>query len=212
MMDAMPRPRPPHLHAETTRHGKRVWYVRRGHDPRVRIRAQFGTAEFDHQYQAALAGKAPESAKLGSAPAGSLAWLWERYRETTAWTKLSLATRRQRENIMVHVLETAGTKHYVKITQADIISGRERRGDTPAQSRNFLDCVRGLFRWALKAKHVKTDPTAGVENPPRSKGPGFKKWTEADGEAYERRWPIGTKERVWYDVLCFTGVAAAMSS
>lgn len=24
----MPRPRPPHLHRETSRHGKTVWYVR----------------------------------------------------------------------------------------------------------------------------------------------------------------------------------------
>ena len=33
----MPRPRPPHLQREITRHGKAVWYVRVGHGPRVRI-------------------------------------------------------------------------------------------------------------------------------------------------------------------------------
>jgi hypothetical protein len=25
------------------------------------------------------------------------------------------------------------------------------------------------------------------------------------GQNYEKRWPIGTKERVWLDVLCFVG-------
>ena len=31
----MPRPRPPHLHQETNRHGKIVWYVRIGKGPRI---------------------------------------------------------------------------------------------------------------------------------------------------------------------------------
>jgi integrase len=31
-------------------------------------------------------------------------------------------------------------------------------------------------------------------------------WTEEDAAAYEQRWPIGTKERVWRDVLFYTGL------
>jgi integrase len=31
-------------------------------------------------------------------------------------------------------------------------------------------------------------------------------WTEEDAIAYEQRWPIGTKERVWRDVLFYTGL------
>ena len=52
-MDAMPRPRPPHLHRQVTRHGKTVWYVRIGKGPRIRIRSAFGTSEFDAEYRAA---------------------------------------------------------------------------------------------------------------------------------------------------------------
>jgi hypothetical protein len=37
----MPRPRPPHLRHETTRHDKRVWYVRI-HSQRIRLRADYG--------------------------------------------------------------------------------------------------------------------------------------------------------------------------
>ena len=33
----------------------------------------------------------------------------------------------------------------------------------------------------------------------------FPAWTEEDVEAYQRKWPIGTKERVWLDVLLYTG-------
>ena len=31
-------------------------------------------------------------------------------------------------------------------------------------------------------------------------------WTEEEVERYYARWPLGTKERVWIDVLLFTGL------
>ena len=205
VMDDMPRPRPPHLHRQVTQHGKTVWYVRIGKGPRIRIRAAFGTPEFDAEYQAAIAGlPARQSAKDDRTSTGTLAWLVERYRETGAWTDLSLATRRQRENIFKQVLKTAGKQSIAKITTASIMAGRDRRQDTPA--RHFLDAMRGLFRWAVKAKLVASDPTVGVDNPPRPKTDGFAVWSDDDIAAYEKRWPIGTRQRVWLDVLVYTGL------
>jgi integrase len=203
-MDPMPRPRPPHLQREVSRHGKVVWYVRVEKGPRIRLRAAFGSAEFDSEYQAALSGS-PRRTK-GASAAGTLAWLIARYRETAAWAALSAATRRQRENIFKHVIETAGCQPIAKITTATILAGRERRSKTPHQARHFLDAMRGMFRWALEAQHVKTDPTGGVRNPVRKKGPGFRMWTEDEMAAYELRWPIGTRQRVWLDVLAYTGL------
>ena len=52
-MTDMPRPRPPFLSREVSRHGRPVWYVRRS-GKRIRLRAEFGTQEFDAEYQAAL--------------------------------------------------------------------------------------------------------------------------------------------------------------
>jgi integrase len=203
-MDAMPRPRPPHLNRETSRHGKSVWYVRIGKGPRIRLRAAFGTPEFDAEYQAAVTGK-PRPVK-GAPATGTLAWLIARYRQTTVWAGLSKATRRQRENIFRRVLETADQVRYVNVTARTINKGLERRKDTPAQARNFLDAMRGLFRWALEAKFVRIDPTAGIKNPKRSKGDGFIPWTEDHVEKYEARWAIGTRQRVWLDVLLYTGL------
>jgi integrase len=204
VMQDMPRPRPPHLQRHVTRHGKTVWYVRIGKGARTRIRGDFGTPDFDAAYQAAITS-APRPTKI-SAEAGSVAWFIARYRETTAWTALSAATRRQRENMFLHVVETAGPKSFAKIDKASIVAGRDRRAATPAQARNFLDAMRGLFRWALEAQHVRVDPTVGVANPPRKKGSGFPVWTEEHVRAYEGCWPIGTRQRVWLDVLAYTGL------
>ena len=202
-MADMPRPRPPYLSRETTRHGRVVWYARRL-GRRVRLHAAFGTLEFELEYQDALAGRTKP--KRGEPASGTLAWLIARYRETTAWTTLSMATRRQRENILRQVLATASTHSLARITGDAIVAGRERRAATPSQARHFLDTMRGLFRWAAAAKHVRVDPTAGVADPPRVKSGGFRPWTEDDVAAYERRWPIGTRQRVWLDVLLYTGL------
>jgi integrase len=206
MHDAMPRPRPPHLHRQVTRHRKTVWYVRIGKGPRTRITAPFGTPEFDPEYQAAITALSARKEKREGASAGTLAWLIERYRETGAWTNLSLATRRQRENIFRPVLDSAGGQPFAKITTATIQAGRDRRAATPSQARHFLDAMRGLFRWAVEAKLAKVDPTAGVSDPPRPNGDGFPTWAQDDIATYEACWPIGTRERVWLDVLIYTGL------
>ena len=158
-MEAMPRPRPLYLSREVTRHGNAVWYVRRN-GKRTRLRSKYGTPEFEVEYQAALAGR--RKSDKGTPVDGSLAWLVARYRETTTWQRLSSATKKQRENILRQVIASAGEQPFAKITTATIAAGRDRRAGTPFQARHFLDTVRGLFRWAVDARLVKTDPTAGI--------------------------------------------------
>lgn len=204
MIPAMPRPPKPYLHHYKTRHGSYIWYVRKPGGRRVRIRGSYDSPEFQEAYWAAINGD--NAPKVRKAASGSLAWLWERYREVGVWTNLSSATRRQRENIMSGVLKEKGAIPFDQITKANIIAGREKRSKTPAQARNFLDTMRGLFRWAVLAGEAKIDPTKEVLNPERPPGAGFVAWTEDDVDHYYARWPLGTKERVWIDVLLFTGL------
>jgi integrase len=200
----MPHPRPPHLRHETTRWGKRVWYVRINDGPRIRLRGDYGTGEFWSQYDAAVNGETP--VQRGKASAGSLAWLIDRYRETPAWLSLSLATRKQRENILRQVIESAGRTAYSKITGKDIAAGRDRRGKTPFQARHFLDTMRGLFAWAKEAGFVTDNPASDVSYPKLKSGEGFKVWTEDEVAAYETHWPLATRQRVWMAVLLYTGL------
>ena len=159
-MDAMPRPRPPHLHRETTRHGKAVWYVRVGGGPRIRIKAEYRSEDFWMQYRVALTG-APHPAKR--VRANTLAWALERYRQSSSWATLSNATRRQRENIYHAVTKTAGAVPLREITSATIRAGRERRASTPHAANNFLKAMRGFFAWAVELSMVAVDPTKGIK-------------------------------------------------
>src|SRR5262245_35082095 len=128
-----------------TRHGKVVWYVRIGgaKGPRRRLRAPFGSSEFDAEYRAAIAEEPPGRAK--GPENGTLAWLIARYRDSSAWTGLALATRKMREAILRQVIANAGDKPFSQVTEASIAAGRDRRAATPFQARHFLDTMRGLF-------------------------------------------------------------------
>lgn len=199
----MPRKLPPFVTRERNRHGTVVFYFRRGKGPRTRLPA-LGAEGFDEAYQAALVGAEPR--KVARSAPGTLRWLIDRYRETAGYRALSPATRRQRDNIFGHVIDSAGGDPFSEITRQVIAEGVQRRAATPSQARNFLDAMRGVFRWALDADLVDVDPTASVKNPPRPKTGGFKAWSEDDIAAFERQWPLGTRERVWLDVLLYTGL------
>lgn len=203
MTEDMPRKLPLYVTHQRTRHGKVLFYFRIGKGPRTPL-PEPTAPDFKAKYRAAF--EAAEPPKKSVAGAGSLAWLIARYRETGAFRGLSEATRRQRENIFKHVIESAGHVAFKAVSRKKIVQGREDRASTPAQSRNFLDAMRGLFRWALEAELVDVDPTAGVKNPSRPRSGGFEAWTADDVTAYEERWPVGTKERVWLHVLLYTGL------
>jgi integrase len=57
-----------------------------------------------------------------------------------------------------------------------------------------------------ESQDVRVDPTIGVEDPIMPKTEGFPVWTEEHVKAYEKRWPTGTRQRVWLDLLLYTGL------
>jgi integrase len=196
--------RPPYLHREKSRHGVVAWYVRREHGARIRIRGGFDSPEFWAEYRSALEG-APIASKAPKSQ--TLEWAIDRYRDGSQWSGYSVATRRQHEAIFHNVIATAGTELLSRITAATIVAGRERRAATPHSANNFLKAMRGFFKWAAgDGKLVAVDPTRGVR---LLKGAnddvGFHTWTEEEVERFEARWPLGTRERLAFDILLYTG-------
>ena len=178
--------------------------MRRKHGRRIRIRAEYDTPEFWAEYRAALEGVPPTSK---TAKAHTLAWGLERYRNSSAWAGLANATRRQRENIYRHVTKTAGDVLLRAVTTATIRAGRERRAATPHSANNFLKAMRGFFAWATEEELVAEDPTKGVK---LLAGPndadGFHTWTQEELDRFEAQWPIGTRERLAFDLGLYTGL------
>lgn len=205
-MMEMPRPRPPYLMREVTRHGAVAWYVRKGKGPRVRLSGEYGSPEFWTAYRDALEGKAA-AAKPKASP-HTLQWALDRYRASSAWAGLAQATRRQRENIFKAVIASAGSERLSDIDRASIIASREKRAATPHAANVYLKAMRSFYAWACGDGALVTDnPTTGVT---LLKGEnddiGFHTWTEAEVERFEQTWPVGTRERLAFDLLLYTGL------
>jgi integrase len=204
-MPDVPRPLPPFLNRERSRHGKLAYYVRRDHGPRIRLKAEYDTAEFWEQYRGALDGKAPTPR---AAKARSFAWAVKLYMQSAAWAELAPATRKQRGNIYRAAIKVIGDKPLSAVNEKSVIASRDARKQTPHSANNFLKAMRGLFGWACgDGKLLTTDPTKGVtllkgENDER----GFHTWTEEEVARFEARWPIGTRERLAFDILLYTGL------
>lgn len=201
----MPHKRPPHLYRERTRHGSLVWYVRRGQGPRTRLRAAYDSPEFWTEYRAAIEG-APAPTK--AAKPGTLRWAVDRYRASSTWAALKSSTRRQRELIFAQIIETAGEEMLAAITTEHIVAGRERRAAVVHGANNYVKTLRALFAWATDdAKLLKLNPAAPVK---LLRGPnaaeGFHTWTTEELARFEKRWPIGTRERLAFDLLLYTGL------
>ena len=65
--------------------------------------------------------------------------------------------------------------------------------------------VYDYFDLALEAGHVTTNPTEGVKIVEVATE-GFEPWTDDDVAAYRARWPLGTRQRVAFEVLRETGL------
>lgn len=127
------------------------------------------------------------------------------YRSSPAWRGLSAATKKQRDNLIKPALERAGNQPLEVWTRKFIIASLDARAATPAQSRNFLGTLRALYKWGLSREHIETDPTVGIKID-RLRGDGFHTWTAAEIARFEQHWPLGTRERLAYDLMLWTGL------
>jgi integrase len=69
----------------------------------------------------------------------------------------------------------------------------------------LVKAMRGFFSWALEAGRVSINPTERVKIVEVATD-GFEPWTAADLKAYRARCPLGTRQRVAFEVLLQTGL------
>lgn len=195
-----------HVVREKTRHGKVVWYFRREHGKRVRLPDEYGSEAFEAAYEAALYNLPPPPVVKGATKYGTLSWLVERYQESAEWNEFRPTTKSTKKAILNRILKTAGDSLIKDITSETIRNGRDRRAASPDAANRFIKTMSPLFKFAIQCRYLTTNPCVGVAKlKVRSTG-GFETWTAQDVEAYETKHPIGTKARLAFDILRYTGL------
>lgn len=205
MNTEMPKQKYPHVQKETTRHGKTVWYFRKGSGPRIRLHAAYGTDEFRQEYARALAGRSAPKVAPSKARPESLRWVIDQYRKSTVFTSLAPSTKRVRDRLLAQLIEAAGDNLVKNITRATVAAARDKRADRPEAANAYLKTIRAILDFALEADLVERNVARDVKLI-SSDNDGFHTWTLEEVAAFEERHPVGTKARLALDIMLFTGL------
>ncbi len=204
---AMPRPRKPYVQRETSRHGKTVWYFRRGDGPRVRLPGAYESPEWLSAYERALAQGAPEP-KASKPATGTIRWLVDEYRKSAGFRTLGPSTRRVRERLLERLIDENGDVYLEDVDRKALEEARDRRargGEAPEAGNAFMKLMRVLLDFAIERGTIDHNPADKVKNL-KSNPDGFHTWTLEEVERFEARHPVGTMARLALDVLLYTGV------
>jgi integrase len=205
------------------------WNVDQHGRKRVRFRkAGFSTylagtpwsEDFMRQYATALDGVKMQASNIraGRTVAGTVNAIVAGYLDysdasTSPFKTLAAETQRTRRNILENfrnahgdlpVYRTVGDKRVMLLTREHMQRVVNKKSATPFAQRNFLNTLRAMFQWAMKEGRIPDDPTLGVTRE-KVKTSGYLTWSEAHIERFETKHPIGSKARLAFALLLYTG-------
>jgi integrase len=159
--------------------------------------------KFLKAYAAAAAGR-PEPTRGRSAP-GSIAAGVAGYLNSEHYLTLATSTR----GVWRRALDDIRAR-YGRGLLADLRPAHIRKDLAPLAAHaanNRLKVWRAFCRWALDMGLTEIDAARDVRPRPTPTSDGFTPWTRADVAAFRARWPIGTAQRLAFEIMHHTGAA-----
>jgi integrase len=202
----MPRKLPPHVERNRVK-DHNYFSFRIGKGPRTRLPDDPTSPEFHEAYVAALSGNLEghrRSWVKKDAP-GSIGALIASYMRSAGFVRLRPTSKKG----YLRRLETIRVDHGHRS-----VSGLTRQrinkfllqpyADRPGAELDTLKKLRILIRHAVDIGWLQSDPSSGIKRP---KTKEIRAWTDAELAAFERRWPLGTKQRTAYALMLNVGAA-----
>jgi integrase len=195
---------PPFVELWRDRHGKLRAYFRKDRGTRIALPLTIGSPEFDVAYREALVGGPlveAENIRRRGGP-GTMETLIRSYIGSPEFRSLRATTKAGYR----FQLESLRREHGHRT-----VSGldRERIGKLlapfagkPGAALSRLKMIRLLIKHAISLGWLVHDPSLGIKRP---KGSEIRSWTEREIAQFEAHWPVGTKERLGYGLMLFTG-------
>jgi enterobacteria phage integrase len=165
-------------------------------------RACLGSGEFMDAYSTLLSNR-PQDVELRPTAAPKIfAALAIRYYGSPQYQSLSAASRTNYRRVIDGFLEQQGHRRVDQMTRehVDIIIGK--MANKPGAGITLLKRIRTLIRYAMALGWTDRDPTAGVKG---YKSKEIHTWNEGEISVFEQRWPEGTRERLTFALLLYTG-------
>jgi integrase len=179
------------------RQGKLRRYFRRG-ATRGHLPGEVGSDEFMAAYQAFLGNKPAATMKIS----GSLGLLITEFYNSQAFRKGLKPSSRQTYRAALEPLAKAHGHRTAKITHrqaAKLISDIGEK--KPAMANLTKRVLQAVYKYAVKADWIDANPIIGID--PFKTGTHHT-WTEGELQTFEKRWPLGTRQRLAYALLLYT--------
>lgn len=202
MSGIMPRSKPKYVSCYRDRHGVLRWLFRQKGRPSTQTRAEFGSGDWWAWYDASSRAEA-KPIGAGRVKAGTINALVVTYYQSADWAALRPTTQKTYRGIIERLRVKHGEKAVATIQPAHIRGMMDSKAATPSAANNLLKVLRALMRFAVERNYRLDDPSREVR-PLKNRTDGFYTWTEEDIEAFSKRWPIGTRERLAVDLLLYT--------
>jgi site-specific recombinase XerD len=183
------------------RWGKVRRYFRRGGRNVGPLPGEPGSEEFMAAYAAYLGGRTVKP----SAPAphaDSLSKLATEYYLHPMFTQRKPNTRKLYRSALERVVSEHGHRSVALMTIEHAEKIIHKIGaETPAMANLTLSVMRRVMSLAVKRRLRETNPFEYVEG---YEGGEHHTWTDAELRQYERKWPLGTRQRLAYALALFT--------
>lgn len=192
-----------HIERFKDRHGHERLYYRNkaAGGPRIPLRGPKGSPEFLEDYQKA-AGTTLASPKMGK---GTMIWLVGQYYQSPMFTRdIKPRTQYVRKRILESFLEQHGDKRFAGLKAKHVRAIRDAMADRPEAANALLKVLRQIFRFAVEYEHLDANPILEVPYL-KNDSDGFHQWTLEELGQFEKAHPIGTKARLAFALLRYTG-------
>ena len=185
------------------RHGKPRYYFRRPGSRSVKLPGLPGSMEFMDAYQAALATVAPPPPSPKHVIRGSLAEVTAGYFRSAAFANLSDSSQKSYRSALKPILAAHGHRLVRELPKTAARNVIEAIGATrPGMANLTVAALSEVMAYAI-ATGVRTDnPFSGL---PRYRLSTHHTWTDAEIAQFERHWRLGTRERLAFALLLYTG-------
>lgn len=184
-------------------HGKMRCYLRVPGHKRVPL-PDVSDRNFFSAYQAALAS-IEKAEPTRSYPARSLSALIEEWYRYPAYTSLGASTQITYRRILEYMrAQPYALEPVLSYKPQHIRKIIAKRAATPARANHILRLFRMLFQHAAENGWREDNPTVGVRRL-KTKEEGARSWTDDEIAVYEAHWPIGTRQRLAFALLLYTG-------
>jgi integrase len=117
---------------------------------------------------------------------------------------LAHATQRDRRLILERFRSTYGERSFAILQRRHVEPMVAAKAATPHAVRSFLKALRAVVALARRAGIRDDDPTEGIRVKLRATA-GFRTWAEDDIARFETVYPIGSRARLAFALLLFTG-------